>query len=741
MQKHIALVMFAVVGAHGASPVLAQQAPAPAPEGQTGIETVVVTAQKRSEDLQRVPITVTAVSADQLERFQIQTATDLAQIVPGFRINTVGGNTYSYIRGIGTQTATGQEAPVTVFVDGVYYQHASISNALLNNLERVEVIKGPQGTLFGRNSVGGVISYISKDPTQERSVNVSTGYGNYDTVSGNLYASGGIAENLSANIALAVEDQGEGWGTDFYSGKDFHTSSHYSGRTKWVLTPSEAFKLTLNADYSRSDPATVGFVSARGVYPFITAGPLHTGGFYDSYFPVTPQFELISRGLSLKAEVDFDWASFLSISAVRRDEQLRNLPYEFRPPYLPATPAVGQIPSNKVQSYQKDFIRAFTQEFQLLSSESSSIKWVAGAFLLYTDAGFHIRNNENTSGPTGSVNTLSQTSQQTDSYSLFAQATAPVFEHTRVTGGVRYTSDHRAVKGWATRNTVANPTVYTLVPGSTEFSNPEPSGTWSKATYRAGIEHDLTDDMFGYASFSTGFQSAYYSVNSSAGPPPLEPVTIEAYEVGMKGDFLSNRLRVNAALFHYDLSNVIVDRLVNTVRSQSNAAESRIRGAELDVTAAPIDDLTLTASLSYTDPEYTDYQNSIHFAPNPNGIFWDVVSADDTGQQIQGTEKFAATATANYQFATSVGDFSLTGAVNFRSGAHFDTQDLNTQPSYQLVDGSVGWTAPGGRFDVMLWGKNLTNEEVGDLFPGNVIMLYSALAPRTYGIRFGYKWY
>jgi len=425
---------------------------------------------------------------------------------------------------------------------------------------------------------------------------------------------------------------------------------------------------------------------------------------------------------------------------VRRDEQVRNLPYEFRPPFLPATPAVGQIPNNKVQSYQKDFIKAFTQEFQLLSSESASIKWVAGAFLLYTDAGFSIRNNENTSGSTGSVNTLSQTSQQTDSYSLFAQATVPVFERTRVTGGVRYTSDHRAVKGWATRNTVANPNVYTLVPGTTERDNPKPSGTWSKATYRAGIERDLTDDVFGYASFSTGFQSAYYSVNSSAGPPPLEPVSIEAFEIGMKGDFLSNRLRVNAALFHYDLSNVIVDRLVNTIRSQANAAESRIRGVELDVTAAPIDDLTLTASVSLTDPKYTDYQNSIHFVPNPNGISWDVVSADDTGQQLQGTEKFAATATANYQFVTSVGEFSLTGAVNFRSGAHFDTQDLNTQPNYKLVDGSVGWTAPGGRFDAKLWGKNLTDEQVGDLFPGNVIMLYSALAPRTYGIRVGYKW-
>lgn len=390
MKKNIAILMAAAIGAYVASPVFAQEV------RTDGIETVVVTSQKRSEDLQRVPIAVKAVSAEQLEQFRIQDATDLAQAVPGLTIYTSGGNTYSYIRGIGTTTATGQESPVSVFIDGVYYQHPSISNALLNNLERVEVIKGPQGTLFGRNAVGGVISYVSKDPTQERHVDVSAGYANYDTMSGDLYASGGITENLAADIALAVEDQSDGWGTNLYTGKDLHTSSLYSGRTKWVLTPNDSAKFTLIADYSRSEPATLGFVASSGVYPFITAGLRHTGGFYDSYFPVTPQFRLISKGVSLKAEVDYEWASFVSISGLRRDWQLRNLPYEFSPPFLPATPAVGQVPNNKVQSYQADFIRAFSQEFQLVSAASSSIKWVTGAYLLFTDAGYGIRNNENT---------------------------------------------------------------------------------------------------------------------------------------------------------------------------------------------------------------------------------------------------------------------------------------------------------------------------------------------------------
>jgi iron complex outermembrane recepter protein len=724
----------AVVGALGASPVLAQE------DDSGEIETVVVTAQKRSENLQKVAATVSAVGAAQLERLQVNTATDLTQAVPGFTIYTSGGTTHAYIRGVGTATGTGQEPPVNVFIDGVYYQHPSISNALLNNLERVEVIKGPQGTLFGRNAVGGVISYVTKDPTQDAHVDAQVSYGNYDTVGANLYASVGVASNLAADIAIAVEDQREGWGTNLYTGNDLHESSRYAARTKWVLEPSDTLKFTLIADYSRAAAPTNGFVASRGVYSFINTGPFHNGDFYDAYLPVDPEHELTSRGTSLKMEVGFDWATFVSISALRRDSQVRNGPYEFSPPFLPLTPAVGQVPNNKIQSYQTDYNRSFTQEFQLLSAAESSVKWVAGAYLLYTDAGYGIRNNENTSGATGSVNTRSVTSQQTDSYSMFAQATVPVFERTRVTAGVRYTNDHRAVKGYATRNTVAAPDVYTLRPGTTERDNPQPSGTWSKFTYKAGVEHDVTDNIFGYASFSTGFQSAYYNIGSSAGNPPLQPVTVDAYEIGMKGDFLSNRLRVNTALFRYNLSNVVVDRLINAISSQANAAESKVQGIDLDITAVPVDKLTLTASASYTDPKYKDYQNSIHYVPNPNGINWSVVAADDSGQQLQATEKFAAAATANYRFDTGIGEFSLTGAINYRSGIHFDTQDLNTQPSYSLVNASFGWTAPGGKLEVTLWGKNLTDEEVGDLFPGDVLMQYCAEAPRTYGVRFGYHW-
>jgi iron complex outermembrane recepter protein len=741
MQMRIAILLAAAVVAQGVCPVFAQQDQTATPQQDQGtLGEVIVTAEKRAENVQRVPVSVSAVTLSQLDAMHIQSPTDLTQAIPGYSIWNFGGNPHDYIRGIGSSTNVGQESPVGIYVDGVYYEHPSISDVELNNVTQVEVLKGPQGTLFGRNAVGGVVSYTTRNPTQTPSVDVSVGQANYDTTDGNIYATSGITDELATNIAIAVHDQRDGWGTNLYTRQALHTSSNYSARNKWVLTPNDSLKFTLSVDYNREEPASAGVAASRGVYPFINTGPFHTGGFYDSYLPVQPLFQMISQGVSLRVQDDFSWASFVSITAVRRDVEYRNFPYEFTPPFLPATPAVGQVPSNKLSSYQEDSIRAFTQEFQLLSAPSSFVKWVAGTYLLFSDDGYDLRNQDTLSGPIGAVNNFSTSSVETVSTSLFGQATIPVAKHTQVTGGLRYTDDYEAVKGYAEVNTIANPDVYTLLPSTTEASNPEPSGTWSKATYKASVEQDVSHDIFAYASVSTGFESASYNIGGTAGTAPLQPTTIVAYEIGMKGDFLKNRLRVNTAIYDYDLSNMVVSQVVNSSTLQTNAAKGKIDGIDLDVAAAVTNELTLTASAAYSDPRYSSYPDGENFVPNSNGSNWKVVSADDTGEQLQFTEKLAATVTADYRIATGIGDFSLAGSANYHSGIHFDTQNLNDQPPYTLVGGSVRWVSPSGRFDQTLWVKNLTNRHIGDLYPNNTLMLYSVEAPRTFGFSVGFHW-
>lgn len=708
----------------------------------SGLETVTVTSQKRSEDSQHVALTVAALDAKALELQKIDNVSDLANAVPGFAIQKISGAAYPFLRGLGLQSSgPWQEAPVSTYIDGVYYVNPNINNSMLNNLERVEVIKGPQGTLFGRNATGGVVSYVTKDPSHDPSLDVSFGYGNYSTWSGSLYGTTGITENLAADIAIVSEDQQEGWGKNLYSGEDVHTAYKYSVRSKWVWRPNENAKVTAIGDYGRATSAEAGNASVRDVYPFITVGPRHVGGFYDTYFPGDAINRSTQYGGSLKVQYDMGWAEFLSISAHRRAPGVTNGPDPFDAPFLPATPAVGQINGLRTSNLGYSYNKTTTQEFQLLSPDSSQIRWVTGVFLLFDDSGLTEKNDIRTVLPTGLINNRSHTSQETESYSGFAEATWPIFTDTRLTTGVRYTSDHRSVNGYATQNSIANPDVFTVRPGLSASDNPVRSKTWSKPTYKVALERDVGADVLLYTTFSTGFQSAFYTITNDANRPPLEPVTLKAYEVGIKSEFLDNRVRLNASAFLYNLENVIVSAFANGSQNQRNAAESRIRGIDLDLTYRPIADLTISAGMQLLDPIYTDYKNALVYVPNATTNVYTVTSGDVTGEQLQWSEKFMGTTTASYQIPTNLGDFQLMGTYAYHSGTHFDTQDLNTQPAYSLVNASIGWTSVSRKMDVKLWGKNLTDEVYVAAFQtGTTVMKYTPSEPLTYGITFGYRW-
>lgn len=744
MSRCVEIVMAGVATtlAFGLEPAMAQEKQ----EAEfRGIETVVVTSQKRSEDSQKVALTVKALDSQALKLQQIDNISDLAEAVPGFAVQKVGGGHRPALRGMSIQSSGAwQEGFVATYVDGVYMVDPASSNGVLNGLERVEVIKGPQGTLFGRNSVGGVVSYITKDPTHAPSLDVAVGYGNYDALYGSLYGTAGIADTLAANIAFAGEDQQGGWGTNLYNGNSIHNGYKFSVRSKLLWTPNDTTRITLSGDWSRADSLEVGSASSRGVFPFIVAGPRQVGGFYDTYSPNDSIRLSTNYGGSVRAEFDLGWSQFLSISAARRGSQVSGTPDPFDQPYLPATPDVGQPPALRTVSEinHGNPNTTLTQEFQLLSPDSSRIKWVGGVFLLKDASG--IRDKIDTrivsNGPPWLLSTGATTRQDTESYSVFAEATWPLFAGTRLTTGARYTSDHKSVRGFATANTLANQDVFTITPGSSEASNPVPSKTWSKPTYKLSLERDLGADALVYATFSTGFQSAFYPISNNASAPPLEPMTLDGLELGVKSEFLDNRLRVNVAVFNYDLDNVIVSNFADGSQNQRNAATSRIRGADLDVTLRPFEALTITANAQLLDAKYTDYKNAIVFVPDLARNVYVTSVGDLTGENLQFSEKFVGNTTASYLISTGVGDFVLAGALSYHSGTYYDAQDLNTQPSYTLINASVGWTSPTDKFDVKLWSQNLADKVYAASLQVGTLNKYNPAEPRTYGIRFGYRW-
>src|SRR5882757_3371326 len=222
----------------------------PQTDESAGLAEVVVTAQRRSEDVQKVPISVAAVSGDLLTAQNIMSMANLAAVVPGLIVTPNVADAQIFVRGIGT-TGEGIEGDVGLYIDGVYIPSQSASLINLSNIDHIEVLKGPQGTLFGRNAVGGAIQVVTKDPSHTTSADMSLGYSNYSTGTANFYGTAGLTDDLAVDLAVYGNRQWDGWGTDLVTHEALFTSDVLQIRNKWLFTPTSGTKITLALDYSR----------------------------------------------------------------------------------------------------------------------------------------------------------------------------------------------------------------------------------------------------------------------------------------------------------------------------------------------------------------------------------------------------------------------------------------------------------------------------------------------------------
>ncbi|MET0166451.1 MAG: TonB-dependent receptor plug domain-containing protein, partial [Vicinamibacterales bacterium] len=360
----------------GAATAAVAQAPPPPPVQaeveQGGLEEIIVTANKRSENMQDVPIAITALTADEAGKIGVVNGQTLAQVIPGLQLNRQTNGSTPFLRGVGNpSTQAGTEPAVAMYVDDVYYGSSAAALSNYNSISRIEVLRGPQGTLFGRNATGGVISVYTKDPTPEPELDVSLGYGNYDTISGSLYATGGLGDNLSANIALYGEDQDDGWGTNFTTGNDAYTYHNYGGRIKLLWDISDATSVLFNADYDDyENQQAVFFRPAPGTQSSAPGGTsIPPPGLYDSFENLDPTAAVEMYGASAKIKHEFSFAEFVSISSYRWAEAKQQF----------AQDGSSFFRLNPLLIYDTD---TWTQEFQLLSPADSRIAWVGGLFYL-----------------------------------------------------------------------------------------------------------------------------------------------------------------------------------------------------------------------------------------------------------------------------------------------------------------------------------------------------------------------
>ena len=708
---------------------LAQTAPATteAPKAQDapnpdGTPDIIVTAQRRAERLQDVPIAITALTSDQLAASGVTDVTKLNTITPGLYIQASTGFVSPHIRGIGTSAGgAGLENSVAVYIDGVYMASQPGSLLSLNNVERVEVLKGPQGTLFGRNATGGLIQIITRDPTQDFKANFSVGYGNYDTLTGNAYIAGGLAPNLAMDVAAQVSAQGNGYGTNIATGNDvYRTKFDLALRSKLVFTPSAATTIKLSGDYERRiGNASISSKQVPGIKPAF--GPSYNIGTWDINSDFDPFQRLTGGGGSLDIEQDLGGVQLQSITAYRKSHYTIGFDTDLTP-----TPA-------QTLTYSLLADRQFSQELKLQSDAASKIQWVIGAYYFNADA--ELDPNVLRLGgpaipppPAPPITGISGYSKLTTrAWAGYAQATVPLGDRTKLTGGFRYSTERRTIFSTQAATLING---FVINPFGPNVSQHE---TFSAPTWRVSLDHKLDNNNMIYASYNRGFKSGGYNARNAAAPA-FKQEQLDAYEVGIKSDLFDRVLRVNAAGFYYKYRNIQVSRFELNNIFIYNGAGAEIYGLDLDLELRPTRGLTIDGGVSVLHDRFTSFPDADRYTPNPlGGSIRSTVSAK--GNRLPITPDATLNLNVHYMRETKSGTWSFDVGGYYNSGFFGQPDNVLKQDAYALLDASIGWKSTDKRFGVRIWGKNLTDHPVATaLGQSDTSAIVQYDAPRTYGI-------
>jgi iron complex outermembrane receptor protein len=703
------------------------QTPADDRPSNAQIEDIVVTAQRRAENLQSVPIAVSAFTAQKLEAAGVLTSQDISQVTPGFQVGNQLNATILNIRGVGSQTGSpGDEASVSTYVDGFYMTDARATIFELNNIERVEVLKGPQGTLFGRNAVGGLVQVITKDPSETTALKVEGGYGNYRTTSGNIYATTAVAHGIAVDISATGRYQDKGYGHNLTTGTDVLKTKSYAARSKLLITAIDGVRQTFGFDIGR-------YVTSMGVGRAIAPGAVGVGGSTrpanSGFYDITSNFEPLgnTRQWGVNSKTEIETGSFFNI--VNLAQYRKSTDHEF----------VDQdtTPLPVVNATQNSYSRYWTEEFQIVSNENSPFKWIVGAFYFHSNAGFDPLT------VAGSTNLFANVS--TRSYAVYGQATYNLGWNTNLTGGIRYSHDRRALTG--TRFSAI-----TGLPNLTVPATVKTPASFSKATWHLSLDHKFDDNIMAYASYSRGFKSGVYAISTITNPL-VNPEQLDAYEVGLKSDLFDRSVRLNLAAFHYNWKNIQLTQTVAFGSILFNAARATVNGAEAEIELRPIENLSLTGNVSYIDAKYKNFPNGPCFrGPRPtggdipeplppagraNGV---AGSCDLSGNKLLRTPPVTFTIGFDYRIPSSVGDFRLAATYYYNDGFFWESENRLRQNHYGLLSGQVSWQ-PDDRWTVRVWGKNLTQAKYNAYSTSNATFgdSVSPASPRTFGFTVGVK--
>lgn len=701
-----------------------------------GIEEIVVTARRREESLQDVPIAVSAFSAEQLERTGAMDITALQQATPNLTLQVARGSNstlIAFIRGVGQQDPLwGFEPGVGLYVDDVYVARPQGAVLDIYDIERVEVLRGPQGTLYGRNTIGGAVKYVTRRLGSDSSFSARVNLGSYSQR--DVIVSGGtpVTDTVSIGGAAAIYNR-DGFGKNLVTGAEHYNKDvkAFRGSVEW--TPSDAWFVRLSGDVLKDDSnARHGHREAPGLG--LATGETVLPNVYDTRGGIGDANSVETKGLSVLAEWKINESlTFKSITAWREGDTDTVIDFD-----------TGPTPALDVPAYYDD--SQLTQEFQLLYQGE---RWQAVGGLFYLDG--YAAGAFDTIVGIANLTIATAGRVDTESYAAFADVSYDVTDSLSVSVGGRYTSDDKKGSVYRQNFTGIRSPIFgnpNAVRGllRTNYTN---SRSFSEFTPRVSVTYEPSDAWTLYASWSKGFKSGGFDMRGDAFlyAPTVngyEPETVEAQELGVKTSLLDGRLRLNAAVFKSDYKDqqITSQVAIGTAIASfvDNAGSSEIQGFELEGSVAFSDAWSAALQVGYIDAKFNEF---ITFDPT-TGTRRNRASEFDFQNTPEWTAALAVT--YSHDFGDR-GSIAIVPALSYRDDYQlFEARNpAIDQSNYTLLDLSATWTSSDGRLSVGAYGRNLRDERYrigGYVFAGatfgNVVNGFYG-PPRTWTLSATYR--
>lgn len=704
-----------------AAPAYAQDADAGAYDAP-----IVVTAQRREEAAVDVPISVTSLGSDQLATANVEELMDISKLTPSLRFDYQGGFVQPTIRGIGTAvTTSGGGSNVGIYVDGFYSANPLAANFQLMNVESIQVLKGPQGTLFGRNTTGGAILIQSADPSTETGGELKASFGRFNEVRTQGYATFGISDRVAIDVE-GLYRRGDGWIRDIATGsKDAGDYESWSVRLGLKAELSDSVSLLLRYSHMDVDDPTNMVTNAYvdrdlgvAIASFAPAGTFTTDP--NAFAPGRDRVFLRSNSDVVQATIkaDLGFADLTSYSQYRHEK-------------VDSALNSDRTALTLLHLGLPNYNETWSQEFLLTSKPGSALQWTAGLFY-FSNRDTYVTFLENNLTTVGRVR-LGGSSTTTKTYAAFLDATYELTPELFVTGGLRYARD-------IVDDAYFNP------PGAGGARTYVPDLEGDKFTPRVVVRYKPTPETSIYASYTKGYKAGILDVGGATGNR-VEPEDIDAFEIGVKyGD---RGLSFDASAFYYDYKNLQVSLFKDATAQLVNAASAEIYGLEGQFRYEVTRGFELSAGASWTHARYKRFDNAPIYrrcpataqpTPCTPGLFY-IAGVTLRDATMQRTPEFTGNVGARYTTDLAGGELALSGSLYYTSGFFHGPSGIQFhEGAYEILSLRAQWTDPSDRFTLALWGDNVSNSRYHTSVQYSNFGIGSTWSkPATYGVEVGVK--